>query len=104
MTPADLIPLLPPRLSEKFTVDPDGCWRWTAAKQQGGYGMFKWQGIGQPAHRVVYRLIVGPIPAGMDVDHTCRVPECVSPDHLRLLPVSQNRADNGAATRRRRSA
>ena len=96
MSPADLIPTLPPRLSAKFAADESGCWLWTAAKQQAGYGMFKWDGAGQPAHRVVYRLVVGPIPDGHDLDHSCGVRACVNPDHLEPLPVSVNRARRSA--------
>lgn len=93
LTYLDLLPLLPARITEKFDVDLDsGCWIWTGARQQGGYGVLKWLGSGQPAHRVIYKLLVGPISDGLDIDHACGVPACVSPDHLRPLPVSVNRA------------
>lgn len=42
------------------------------------------------AHRNVYRKVVGPIPAGMVVDHVCRNRACVNPEHLRLATRSQN--------------
>lgn len=74
------------RLIRKFSVD-DGCWLWHANKNAAGYGRFQLDGRGQPAHRVIYELLVGPIPAGLVLDHLCRVHACVNPAHLE--PVSQ---------------
>lgn len=74
--------LLPERIAAKVAVAESGCWLWTAAKQEGGYGVCKWDGKGQPAHRVTYTLLVGPIPAGHDIDHDCFVRACVNPAHL----------------------
>lgn len=34
------------------------------------------------AHRLVYELLVGPIPDGLQLDHLCRNRGCVRPDHL----------------------
>src|SRR5215467_5533160 len=34
------------------------------------------------AHRVVYTLLVGPVPDGLVLDHLCRVRRCVNPAHL----------------------
>lgn len=34
------------------------------------------------AHRVVWEILVGPIPEGLDLDHLCRNRKCVNPDHL----------------------
>jgi hypothetical protein len=39
------------------------------------------------AHRVVYERVRGPIPKGLVLDHLCRNPGCVNPEHLE--PVSQ---------------
>lgn len=60
----------------------DTCWLWTAAKTGQGYGHIKVDGRMRPAHRVSYELAIGPIPEGMDLDHLCRTPLCVRPDHL----------------------
>lgn len=51
------------------------------------------------AHRVAYQALVGPIPAGMTVDHTCHNRICCNPAHLRLLTNAENARDNGFATR-----
>jgi len=49
-----------------------------------GYGQF---GRNEPAHRAVYRTMVGPIPDGLHIDHLCRNRRCVNPSHLE--PVTQ---------------
>ena len=49
----------------------DGCWVWTAATAQ-GYGVFGLTGGAQVnAHRWAYEQEYGPIPEGLQVDHTC---------------------------------
>jgi hypothetical protein len=39
------------------------------------------------AHRFSYEAYVGPIGAGLHIDHLCRVRSCVNPKHLE--PVTQ---------------
>lgn len=62
----------------------DGCWLWTGGTVK-GYGKL-WTGVDGPretlAHRFSYELHNGPIPDGAVLDHLCRMPTCVRPDHL----------------------
>lgn len=82
----------PVRVRVKVAVS-EGCWMWTASKQRGGYGR-----IGLPgsrtgwtaAHRYTYELTVGKIPKGMVIDHLCRTPACVRPDHLEPVTSQEN--------------
>lgn len=72
------------------------CWVWQGAK--GGtaklrYGVY----LGTSAHRVAYEHFVGPIPAGMDLDHGCRLTVCVNPEHLEPVTRSVNLTRRGAA-------
>lgn len=70
--------------------DWSGCWEWTAAKSDGGYGRFRTGGRSSPfvvAHRIAYELLAGPIPDGLVIDHLCRNRACVNPTHLE--PVTQ---------------
>ena len=60
----------------------ESCWIWTAAMCKRGYGSFWYNGQMRPAYRVGYELLVGPIPKGLELDHLCRNPSCVNPDHL----------------------
>ncbi|MFE1332066.1 HNH endonuclease [Streptomyces microflavus] len=47
-----------------------------------GYGRFWVDGRNVPAHRYSYEQARGPIPAGLELDHTCNVRRCVADDHL----------------------
>lgn len=77
------------RLLSKFTVG-DGCWEWTAPLSGMGYAQF-YDGNRKPmAHRVVYELLVGPIPEGLQLDHLCRVRHCVNPHHLEPVTAREN--------------
>lgn len=72
-------------------VDATGiCWEWTAAKNPRGYGIFSHDFRSRLAHRVAWELLVGPIPSGMVIDHVCRNPGCVNPDHLDVVTQSEN--------------
>ena len=42
------------------------------------------------AHRVVYTLVRGPIPDGLDLDHLCRNPPCCNPFHLDPVDAATN--------------
>lgn len=74
----------------KVTKTP-GCWIWTAFKTAGGYGMFKVSSDQTVmAHRFAYESLRGPIPEGLELDHLCRVRECVNPDHLEPVTSQVN--------------
>jgi hypothetical protein len=49
-------------------------------------------------HRVAYELAKGPIPAGMQIDHLCRVLTCCNPAHLEAVtPRTNVRRSNSTA-------
>lgn len=58
------------------------CWYWTAGQNGKGYGRIRIRSHDVLAHRFAYELLVGPIPAGLELDHLCRVRCCVNTDHL----------------------
>ena len=72
------------------TTAPGGCWLWTAHRNADGYGVFRFDGQMGGAHRFAYRLLVGPVPEGMELDHLCRVRHCVNPDHLEVVTHAEN--------------
>jgi len=81
--------VIPDRILDKITYF-DGCWEWTGSLDQNGYGMVRWQGPTRRAHRVIYELVRGPIPDGMEIDHLCRNRCCVNPDHLEVVDHRTN--------------
>lgn len=67
----------------------DGCWQWAGATSN-GYGTLWIDGKTVYAHRVSLALVGVEIPAGMDVDHLCRNPRCVNPEHLEVVTHREN--------------
>jgi len=95
-----------PRFLAKFEQSEEGCWYWTAAKDWGGYGVY-YDGLRQVgAHRYAYKLFVGPIHPGMQIDHLCGVTSCVNPAHLEEVTPRENvlRSRNVAAQNARKTA
>ena len=80
---------LPQRIKEKIRVT-DTCWIWVASKDSSGYGHCSVNGKIRPAHRVCYELIYGGVSRDLDLDHLCRVKNCVNPDHLEPVTRSEN--------------
>ncbi len=85
--------------------DANGCHLWTGALNSAGYGSI---GVGsrghstaivRAAHRIGYLLAHGSCPAGMVLDHLCRVTACVNPAHLEPVTVREN-VVRGYASRR----
>lgn len=78
------------RLQDKFLVG-DGCWLWIGYRDPNGYGRIT-DGDRKvhQAHRVLYELIVGPIPEGLVLDHLCRNTGCVNPGHLEPVTDVEN--------------
>jgi len=78
-----------------FPVTECGCWIWMGCLNYTthGYGQYTKRNVGlktKLAHRLAYEDKFGPIPKGMFLDHLCRVPECVNPDHLRVVTNAEN--------------
>lgn len=79
-------------------VDASGdCWEWTGGCNSLGYGQFhhSYDAVAKTskklfAHRYAYESLVGPIPADLVLDHLCRNPSCVNPDHLQPVTLSEN--------------
>lgn len=97
-------PRLPDRYWDKVYPEPNtGCWLWgDYAASKFGHGQFR-PGGRKPkvmAYRYSYEKLVAPIAAGLFVDHLCRTPACVNPDHLEPVTPAVN-TRRGAAARTR---
>ncbi len=71
----------------------DSCWLWTGYLDHRGYGRFSIggrKGIETTAQNAAYRLFVGPIARGLEIDHLCRNPSCVNPCHLEAVTHREN--------------
>lgn len=73
---------------------PGGCWVWTAAKNEHGYGVSCRQGRMRKAHRQCLAFFGVTIPDGLFVLHECDNPPCVNPAHLRLGTAKDNTQDS----------
>lgn len=84
-------------LRNRTVLDPVyGCWVWQGAKDRNGYGQLRFNYGHFKAHRFAYTLLVGPIPADIDVHHICENKACCNPDHLMLVSKRDHgRMQNG---------
>jgi len=81
---------LPNKIGERIEKRDDGCWIWMGATNPRGYGNIGYQGKSYKAHRFIYERLVGQIPDGLTLDHLCRVPLCVNPEHLEPCTMREN--------------
>lgn len=72
-------------------IDSNGCWIWRGAHLPEGYGMIRVGGKTLTTHSVSYTEWQGPIPAGLQIDHLCRVTVCCNPEHLEAVTCKENR-------------
>jgi hypothetical protein len=90
------------RLLNYVTVAESGCWQWRHVHPD-GYSIVVLNGVRKMAHRAVYEELVGPIPDGATLDHTCHTEDltcpggsscshrsCVNPEHLEPVPHGEN--------------
>ena len=70
------------------------CWLWKDAK---GYGLFNVVDVSRNtkqrsvrAHRYAYQTVKGPLSRGKVLDHLCRIPSCVNPEHLEEVSSREN--------------
>lgn len=80
---------------------PNGCWLWTGAKNEKGYGV-AWDGRRTiRAHRLAWLLTRGSLPAApLILCHRCDTPGCVNPEHLFAGTNLDNQRDSAEKGRR----
>ena len=86
------------RLLRNSVLDPESqCWLWVGKRNRAGYGQLTVREPGKPspvnvyAHRIAVLVFQGKqLRAGLHVDHICRNPACINPEHLRLVKAETN--------------
>lgn len=82
------------RLTARCEEGPEGCWLWTGALNEAGYGCFR-RGPRDPAgsslvHRATWQCLNEDPDARLHLDHLCRRRNCCNPEHLDLVPARVN--------------
>lgn len=72
------------------------CWLWNGPRNARGYGLTPAKHGSKLAHRLIYELLVGPVPPGMELDHLCRQRGCVNPNHLKVCTHFENATAPGS--------
>lgn len=87
------------RFMRKVKINQEnGCWIWTGCiNKVTKYGHTH----NESAHRVIWKLIYGNIPKGMQILHHCDNPPCVNPYHLFLGTAKDNMHDRDKKGRMR---
>lgn len=78
------------RFAEKTAPGPLGCLIWQGPLDKDGYGTFYFRRKNRRAHRVAWYSVHGAIPDGLVINHVCRTPACVNPQHLQCVTPYQN--------------
>lgn len=82
-------PLSGERIRRKFSHGKTReCWIWRGAKR-GIYGVYQMDGERCYPHRLVYAM-KKPLMKNWDLDHTCKNPMCVNPEHLEVVTRGTN--------------
>lgn len=67
------------------------CWEFTGCRNKKGYGICHGPTHGAHlTHRAVWQAYYGPIPADLQIDHTCENTSCYNPLHLDLVDNDEN--------------
>jgi hypothetical protein len=99
-------------LAAGYEVTPRGCHAYLGEISREGYGVVTTFGVPIPAHRLIYQIHVGPIPAGLMLDHECHTADttcsggsscahrrCVNPEHLAPVTAGENQRRRGEQRR-----
>lgn len=89
-------------LKRWIAPDPSGgCWLWTGRLNNKGYARAQVPKAVHDVvggrrvvlvHRALYEERFGVVPPGLELDHLCRTPRCVNPDHLEPVTHAENMA------------
>lgn len=83
------------RLVANSVINENGCWVWVGKKNYRGYPQLTVREYGvhlnKYAHRLSVEVLKGEhIPPEHQVDHRCKNPACINPDHLEIVTMDEN--------------
>lgn len=84
------MPTIEDRLARRSMMTACGCRIWFGSTDPKGYGRIHNPHGSRHTHIVAYELVKGPVPKGKELDHLCRVPSCINPDHLEPVTRQEN--------------
>lgn len=73
-----------------YRVDENGCWIWLMCLHKDGYATIHRKGKTTLGHIFTYVEKYGPVPEGLELDHTCEVRRCINPDHVEPVTHHEN--------------
>ena len=77
-------------LAPAYRPDLGPCWIWTASVNAKGYGIMGAKNGSTLAHVISYNIHLGNVPGGMQIDHLCRIRNCVNPNHMEVVTPRVN--------------
>ncbi len=87
-----------PKLRRGFwdRVEPcpmTACWIWSGHLSNLGYARWSYLDRSKPTregYRIAFEVLVGKVPKGLELHHTCEMRCCVNPDHLEPVTHAEN--------------
>jgi hypothetical protein len=73
-----------------YHEDANGCWNWARCVNSHGYGYFRHNRRHVKAFVWSWERANGPVPHGLELDHTCRNRQCINPAHLEPITHREN--------------
>jgi hypothetical protein len=79
--------------------DESGCLIWSGNLTERGYARTRVGGKNKYIHIAVWEAVYGPVTPGKELDHRCRVTNCVAIEHLREFTRLENVENHSGAYR-----
>lgn len=88
-------------LKSKTKETDSGCWEWQGPLYKGYSRVARSIHPSRIGSRAMYEAVIGPIPKGRMVCHSCDNPACINPEHLWYGTNKENQDDKIAKGRAR---